>query len=69
MDSQFRDLVVMIVHNYFIQNGETPLAYASNDGHVEAVHLLLDKGALINEVQHCDVFVLNLQLLCIYYLS
>ena len=56
----------MIVHYYFIQNGETPLAYASGNGQVEAVHLLLDKGALINEVQHCDVLVLNLQLLCIY---
>ena len=56
----------MIVHHYFIQNGETPLAYASRHGHVEAVHLLLDEGALINEVQHCDVHVLNLQLLCIY---
>ena len=69
MDSQFRDLVVMIVHNYFTKNGETPLACASGNGHVEAVYLLLDKGALINEVQHCDVHVLNLQLLCIIILN
>ena len=32
------------------QIGKTPLACASGNGHVEAVHLLLDKGALINEV-------------------
>ena len=56
----------MIVHYYFIQRGETPLAYASNNGHVEAVHLLLDKGALINEVQHCDVLVLNLHIVVAY---
>ena len=38
-----------------MQNGKTALAYASDNGHVAAVHVLLDKGALINEVQHCNV--------------
>ena len=33
-----------------IQTGDTPLKYASDEGTVEAVHLLLDSGADIDKV-------------------
>ena len=32
---------------YFHQNGETPLICAADNGHSEAVKLLLEAGALI----------------------
>ena len=41
--------------NLLMQNGETPLYYACRGGSVKAVHLLVDSGALVNEVQHCYV--------------
>ena len=38
-----------------MQNDETPLYYASESGSVKAVHLLVDSGALVNEVQYSYV--------------
>ena len=49
----------------FIQNGTTPLVYASGNGHVEAVNLLLEKGALVNKVQYCNV---NTSLCCCWFM-
>ena len=40
-----------------IQTGLTPLAYASKWGSVEAVHLLLDRGADINQVLYYIEFL------------
>ena len=37
--------------SWHIQRGETPLKYAADGGHVEAVHILLDSGATINKVR------------------
>ena len=50
----------------FIQKGATPLAYASKNGHVEAVNLLLEKGALVNKVQYCNVNTIIFMLLLVY---
>ena len=38
-----------------LQDGFTALYYASRYGHTDVVTLLLDQGADVNKVQHCNV--------------
>ena len=55
------NIITMIVltfnklYAFLMQNGLTPLYYACRGRNVKAVHLLVDSGALVNEVQHCYV--------------
>ena len=39
----------------YMQHGFTPLYFASKGGHSEVVDLLLERGAQVNKVQHCNV--------------
>ena len=38
-----------------LQGGKTALYFACGDDHTDVVNLLLDKGADVNKVQHCNV--------------
>ena len=49
------DYFLMCVCVCLIQTGLTPLYYASEWGSIEAVHLLLDRGADINQVLYYRV--------------
>ena len=39
----------------YLQDGKTALYYASQHGQDDVVALLLDKGAKVNQVEHCNV--------------
>ena len=51
-------MIILDVCMCLIQTGLTPLAYASKWGPVKAVHLLLDRGADINQV-YCTIEFLH----------
>ena len=38
-----------------LQPGLTALYYASGKGNIQVVKFLLENGALVNKVQHCNV--------------
>ena len=47
---------LLLIYMYlYLQQGGTPLYFASQGGHSEVVDLLLERGAQVNKVQHCDV--------------
>ena len=53
---------------WHIQEGGTSLTYAAAGGHVKAVHVLLDSGAMINKVQltvHDMVYVCVCVCVCV----
>ena len=39
---------------FLMQQGNTPLYFASRCSHTDVVELLLDGGADINKVEHCS---------------
>jgi len=40
---------------YFLQDGHTPIHFASRDGHVEVVEKLISSGANVNVVDEVSV--------------
>ena len=40
---------------FLLQAGTTALYFASLNNHLEVVKFLLERGALVNKVQHCNV--------------
>ena len=46
---------ICLVSLTLLQHGRTALYYASGKGNIEVIKFLLENGARINEVQHCNV--------------
>ena len=50
---------------YFHQNGETPLICAADNGHSEAVKLLLEAGALIEAKDNVSKWISIFTYMCV----
>ena len=46
---------ICLVSLTLLQHGRTALYYASGKGNIEVVKFLLENGALVNKVQHCNL--------------
>ena len=46
---------ICLVSLTLLQHGRTALYYASGEGNIEVIKFLLENGALVNKVQHCNV--------------
>ena len=50
----------MVMYHVFLQSGETPLHDASRQGQVEAIDMLLNKGANINHTNNVSLHIIDL---------
>ena len=47
--------ICLTLYLSLLQDGTTALYFSSKNNHVEIVKLLLNSGAQVNKVQHCNV--------------
>ena len=47
--------VHLYMYLFLLQTGTTALYFASSGGHIDIMKLLLNSGAQVNKVQHCNV--------------
>ena len=47
--------ICLILYMSLLQDGLTALYFASQQNHLEVVKFLLESGAQVNKVQHCNV--------------